>query len=264
MKQIGAKNYFKRNSPREERLAVVVPLLHKLYQEEGKLSSYLIDNCSWLPSYSVVRSLFSAPGKHIEPIYDFLGLAVPNTQQKFCNHNKYDLEKVRELYLKRNCILLEDEYISANTPMKYLCSCGAESKNSLHNFKRQERCRRCYNEYHRGENVWNWTGDDKNELSRIRSSKKYKDWRISVFIRDGFTCQCCGDCKGGNLHAHHILNFSAHANLRFELDNGITLCESCHNPSVRGSFHYVYGTKNNNEEQLMEYISLRNGVLHVI
>lgn len=61
-----------------------------------------------------------------------------------------------------------------------------------------------------------------------RRKIEYADWRNAVFIRDNFTCQHCGDSKGGNLNAHHIKPFADHPELRFSIDNGITLCETCH------------------------------------
>lgn len=62
----------------------------------------------------------------------------------------------------------------------------------------------------------------------IRNSTAYKRWRFDVFARDSFTCQECGDSRGGNLNAHHIKSFADHPELRFEVSNGITLCERCH------------------------------------
>lgn len=61
-----------------------------------------------------------------------------------------------------------------------------------------------------------------------RYSSQYKRWRFDVYSRDKFTCQKCGDKKGGNLNAHHIKPFADHPELRFDVDNGITLCEGCH------------------------------------
>ena len=34
------------------------------------------------------------------------------------------------------------------------------------------------------------------------------------------------------------------ADLRTDENNGITLCENCHNVIIDGSFHNIYGTKN--------------------
>ena len=91
-----------------------------------------------------------------------------------------------------------------------------------------------------------WKGGITSEHNKIRNSKEYADWRNAVFERDNYTCVCCGDNSGGNLSAHHINNFSDHEDLRFVLSNGITLCDSCHNPNKIGSFHNIYGTHNNN------------------
>lgn len=60
-----------------------------------------------------------------------------------------------------------------------------------------------------------------------RSTRQYKEWRSNVFERDNYTCQDCG-VKGGYLEAHHIKSFAHHEHLRFEIDNGITLCKKCH------------------------------------
>lgn len=61
-----------------------------------------------------------------------------------------------------------------------------------------------------------------------RASTQYKRWRFDVFARDRFTCQKCGDARGGNLHAHHIKPFADFPELRFVLSNGLTVCEDCH------------------------------------
>lgn len=66
------------------------------------------------------------------------------------------------------------------------------------------------------------------ERRGLRFSAEYKQWRYDVYMRDGFTCQHCGDNKGGNLCAHHIKPFADYPELRLEISNGITLCEDCH------------------------------------
>lgn len=72
------------------------------------------------------------------------------------------------------------------------------------------------------------------ENEKIRKSKEYKEWRLSVFKRDDFTCVICniknkkGMGKTIELHADHIKSFAHHKDLRFEIDNGRTLCANCH------------------------------------
>ena len=65
------------------------------------------------------------------------------------------------------------------------------------------------------------------EAQVIRHSTSYAGWRKSVFERDGYTCQICGQ-YGGKLNAHHKERFADCPEKRLDVDNGITLCEDCH------------------------------------
>lgn len=60
-----------------------------------------------------------------------------------------------------------------------------------------------------------------------RNMPEYIDWRTAVYERDNFTCQECG-ARGVPLNAHHIKHWQHHPDLRFDVSNGVTLCEDCH------------------------------------
>lgn len=62
---------------------------------------------------------------------------------------------------------------------------------------------------------------------RIRTSLEYRTWRKRIYERDNYTCQWCG-IRGDYLEADHIKSFSEYPSLRFELNNGRTLCRPCH------------------------------------
>lgn len=91
----------------------------------------------------------------------------------------------------------------------------------------------------------NWKGGVSEENHLLRTSKRFKNWREKVFTRDNYTCQLCGDKKGGNLHAHHIKFWHSHPKLRFITKNGLTLCNKCHQEIHKGK---DYG-KNNRQEK---------------
>lgn len=78
-----------------------------------------------------------------------------------------------------------------------------------------------------GENHPNWQGGITPINKIIRHSNEYKEWIKNVFERDDYVCQMC-ESKSGELHANHIKKFSDYPELRFDINNGITLCKNCH------------------------------------
>lgn len=65
------------------------------------------------------------------------------------------------------------------------------------------------------------------ENKRLRKSKEFADWRKAVFERDDYTCQFCR-ARGVVLHPDHIKQWALYPELRFDINNGRTLCEGCH------------------------------------
>jgi hypothetical protein len=346
------KNFFERGLSKEERLAVIKPLLEKFYMENKVISSRGIDSCDYLPSYSVIRSLFSEPGKNSAPIYKFIGARVDPYTKYYIDRQKYDIDMVREIFMKGGCTLISDNYKNATDKLKYICSCGNQSEVCLHNFMKGNRCNNCKKDrygkkqkdtvvkmnpkklkkvefkpkiivrksYYKkvdpankksnisfvlcgrkilsrnndekgkewvefqcdcgnickkqlttfratpwcrecsskkwmaGETHYNWQGGKSKERDLVKRNPEYVEWRNKVYTRDSHTCRRCGDNKGHNLHAHHIMNWSSNTDLRYDIENGITLCNNCHNPAVKGSFHNLYGTNNNTRKQIEEYL----------
>ena len=61
----------------------------------------------------------------------------------------------------------------------------------------------------------------------MRSCADYKIWRKAVLERDKYKCKLCNQIDV-RLHANHIKKFADYLDLRFKVDNGITLCVPCH------------------------------------
>jgi len=76
-----------------------------------------------------------------------------------------------------------------------------------------------------GDLHWNWKGGISKDVHSV-SEPKYKEWRMSVFKRDNFQCKICKSKVG--LQAHHILKWADFPELRYDINNGITLCRAHH------------------------------------
>lgn len=164
-----------------------------------------------------------------------------------------DAIEKRRMSLKQRHVKNKKEkpgyWIEANNPhwkggLPYCIDCGAEL--SVYDAKR---CYSCYwkslkgrklsreakrkaiatleANRRRGEDHPSWKGGITSENRKIRKSSEYKEWRRQVFERDSYTCRHC-QVRGGYLHPHHIKSFAEYPELRFEVDNGITLCKECH------------------------------------
>lgn len=97
-----------------------------------------------------------------------------------------------------------------------------------------------------GDKSGNWKGGKTNLGIAIRTTSQYKNWRKSVFERDGYKCVNCGGrhTKGDRrqLHCHHIIPFykillenniksledARNCKQLWDVDNGQTLCIPCH------------------------------------
>lgn len=114
-----------------------------------------------------------------------------------------------------------------------------------------------WSKQHAGELSPVWIGEKVKHERSERQTPEYRDWRKSVFSRDLYTCQKC-KAKNGNgkyirLEVHHIFNWNDYPEMRYDKENGITLCQDCHM-----NFHSIYGKKNNTKEQLEEFLNKKD------
>ena len=93
--------------------------------------------------------------------------------------------------------------------------------------KHSEKTRIKMSQSHSGDKNHNWKSGITPVNIIIRQGLTYRLWRESVFKRDNYICQLCGQ-RGGILNADHIKPFALFIKLRFSLDNGRTLCLNCH------------------------------------
>ncbi len=141
-------------------------------------------------------------------------------------------EKMRQAKLGKKHTPEQIEKIRAGNLGKKMPPYSLESREKMRQAKLGKKCsvetRQKMSISHKGELAPNWKGGITPINLQIRASLEYRLWREAVFKRDNYTCQECQDKRGGNLNAHHKKPFAFFPELRFAIDNGITLCESCH------------------------------------
>lgn len=123
---------------------------------------------------------------------------------------KYGLKKSKDFLSKLSSKRFQGRKMSEETKKKIL---NAKIKNGT---------------LRKGSRHYRWKGGKTWERFK---EPEYIEWRNKVLERDNYTCQDCNrQCKKSEkgLAAHHLKPYSEYPELRFELDNGITLCRKCH------------------------------------
>ncbi len=99
----------------------------------------------------------------------------------------------------------------------------------------------------------NWKWGISSDNDKIRHSLPMSYWKKSCLERDNLTCQISWQ-SWGILNVHHINNFSEFPELRFDINNGITLSKEVHI-----LFHKKYWKWNNTREQLIDFANTYDG-----
>ena len=170
---------------------------------------------------------------------------------KFCSKKCYLASIKRVESLCKNCnksflttenrlkdgrgVFCSKECQNSYTPKQKIVKCDycnkefkikeSELKRHKHKYCSRSCASKDYKNHYSGKNSTNWKGGKQRE--KHNGNHKYSDWRLRVYERDSFTCQECGQV-GGKLNAHHQFAWAEFPSLRYELWNGVTLCEKCH------------------------------------
>jgi len=128
--------------------------------------------------------------------------------------------------------------------------CKIEVKDKPYRRKRtcSKKCKDQLSHIHRGEKHWNYTDGAISSKQRQRWWAKTKEWRQSVLNRNDRKCVRCRSEK--RLVAHHLNGWAKHPELRFDIDNGITLCHDCH-----WTFHRSTSHKNATKAMFEEWMA---------
>jgi hypothetical protein len=177
---------------------------------------------------------------------------------KYCaiDGMRLDVDVIRSRFAERGYTLLEKEYINSRVPMLYLCPKhpDIETRITLSSLTNGRGCTHCAVESSRGKLSvhYNHNVPDEIRAKERRYDAELNVWRKAVYKRDSFACVKCGDNRGGNLNAHHKDGYAWCVDRRYDVDNGATLCETCHR-----KFHSAYGNKDNTESQFEKWINTK-------
>lgn len=79
---------------------------------------------------------------------------------------------------------------------------------------------------------------------------EYIAWRTACLRRDNYKCVVCNRGRPAPLQVDHIIAWSVSVELRFDIDNGQTLCIPCHKrtPTYGGKARRYHSTIEKNAE----------------
>lgn len=183
---------------------------------------------------------------------------------KECGHMKtaealiLDIEEIKVRCEKIGLTYIRHYYDKEKrqTYIDCLCQCGEPLKvglNDITHYNKENKiysCKKCGREktsvktkgkpkyYCRGEKNPNYNPDltDEDREDR-RINLQYKEWQYKVKEKYKFTCDICGDNRGGNLESHHLDGHSWCKEKRYEVNNGVCLCKHCHKEFHVGFMH---------------------------
>lgn len=99
----------------------------------------------------------------------------------------------------------------------------------------------------RGANHYHWNPDLTPEEREHKRPDAYHS-RKTVLWRDDYTCLCCGK-RGGDHNAHHMLPWAKDKSARYDPDNLVLLCVSCHK-----AYHHAHQFSETDEQSFVAWL----------
>lgn len=190
---------------------------------------------------------------------------------------KLDFEYVKQVFKDNDLILLETEYISTITPMRFICNKHKEKGEQIKIFDSildGYTCHYCSNERRRGENHYRYYGRENIIETYIRNL--LVEWKKKSMLNCNYKCVITGNRFND---IHHLYSFK---NILLESLKNLNLpyyvyynkytndqlleilkeCDLLHNKyglgvclhrEVHSLFHKLYGRHNNTSEQFEEF-----------
>lgn len=186
----------------------------------------------------------------------------------------YDVPIVKKIIYKKNghisqtryttprgtkiIVKIEDLLDSCEEPIYYQCdNCNGIFHTTIHWIRNRTYddgklyCTKCACKiYNSGENCYLYN-HNKTDEERIlsRNSRQDYEWKLGVLQRDNYTCFKCGKNKS-NVVAHHLDGYNWCKEKRYDITNGVCLCQQCHS-----EFHNIYGYGDNTQQQFEEWLN---------
>ena len=248
--------------------------IKKYYRGRIIIEKDCCDNCKLLKSYDAKLKKYGTLSAYVN---DY---TIEKHKEKYRNTvGKEIFEKVKNIFLEKDYILLSKEYINNVTPIEYICNkhkdYGKQSITWVH-LQSGEGCYYCGLDKHRGENNTNWNGGTTSLNYFLRHA--VKPWVKDSLENAKYQCDISN--KNGSLEVHHLCknfkdiveetifltNLRIYQDISMYTQDELTLLSQtcldlhykyglgvCIQKELHLQFHHIYGVKNNTKEQYYEF-----------
>lgn len=175
-----------------------------------------------------------------------------NSKKKYCSKickNKSDYIRQSTIFIQLNCVACKKVF-SVHQSHKRQKYCSQKCYKSIPKSKKyREKMRDLALKngnippHVKGEMHYRWIEDRKRlkDDHRERGGQLMREWSKMVKSRDKWKCRLSNNNCCGKIESHHILGWKAFPELRYDINNGITLC------------HYHHPRKRAEEKRLSPY-----------